>query len=247
MKPPRKTPTKSLERAVLLEAGGKCPWCEDGKKLKASEIQIHHIDGDRANTVLENLIMACRNHHGQIEGRVIPEWEVRLKKMCLHNPGTLERLGLKKIDETPKPKGKRSTSKAKVSGNNSGVVAGTINNHGTVAGTIKFTKPPKGPIHVADSLVTSADHYGYVEYLIKRLSRYRSWRPGGGGPPDNPGVVRNIFQRDFGRLPKDLALERFGDAVAYLHMKIENTVLGRMGKANFSVFEAWKQKGKPKK
>ena len=247
MKSPRKAPTKSLERAVMLEARGRCPWCEDGKKLKASEVEIHHIDGNPANTVLENLILSCRNHHGQIEGQVIPRWEVELKKMCLNNPGTLERLGLKKLDQTPAPKRRKPVVKVNVAGNNSGVVAGTVNNHGTMAGTIRYGTPPKGPIQVVGSLVTSVDHYGYVEYLIKRLLHYHTWRPSGKAPPDNPGTVRKIFEHEFGRLPKDLALDRFEDAVIYLEAGINNTVLGRMGRAGYSKFEAWKRKGRPKK
>jgi hypothetical protein len=59
--------------------------------------------------------------------------------------------------------------------------------------------------------------------------------------------ARNIFDREFGRLPKDLALERFDDAVANLLGKIKNTTLGRMGTAKVSTFEQWRQKGRPTK
>jgi hypothetical protein len=242
MKAPRKTTTKSLERQIIMEAASRCPWCESGKKLFASEVEIHHIDGDPSNTVFENLILTCRNHHGQIESGLIPEWEVKLKKTCLSNPQTLERLGLKPI-QTPVKSVNRRRSKAIVRGDNSGVAAEFIQNSGVMAGTIKMEKPPKGPILVAGSLATSADHYGYVEYLIKRLSHYRAWRPKGRTPADNPGVVRKIFERELGRLPKDLPLSRFEDAVAYLQSKIKNTILGRIGKAGISSFEEWKLKG----
>ncbi len=243
-KPPRKAPSKATERKIILEAEGRCPWCEEWRKLKAAEMEIHHIDGDRSNSVPENLILTCKNHHGQIESQVIPAWEVTLKKQILCNPGTLERLGLKKQEPVLKLVAKKRAKQSVVGGNNSGIAAETIHNTGIMAGTIKIPKSTKRPIHVIGSTVTSVDHYGYIEYLVKRLSKYRSWRPGGGGPPDNPGAVRNIFERDFGRLPKDLALERFDDAVSYFLDKIENTTLGRMGKAKVSTFEEWKQKGK---
>jgi hypothetical protein len=245
MKPPRKTPTKALERRVIMEAGAKCPWCKAALKLKAAEIHIHHIDGDRSNTVFENLILTCRNHHGQIEARLIPEWEVRLKKTCLSNPATLERLGLESIRSELKPRRKRVIERL-IGGDNFGVAAKTINNIGTLAGSITYQKTPANPIQVVGSLVTSVDHYGYVEYLIKRLSHYRSWRPGAAGPPDNPGAVRKIFERETGRLPKDFPLARFNDAVEYLLEKISNTALGRIGKARVSSFEEWKLKGKSK-
>jgi hypothetical protein len=246
MKPSRKTPTKALERRVIMEAEAKCPWCEDGVKLKAAEIHIHHIDGDRSNTVFENLILTCRNHHGQIDAQLIPEWEVRLKKTCLSNPATVERLGLKSISSVMKPSRRKRPKKRLVAGANFGVVAETITNTGTLAGNITYQNAPKNPVQVVGSLVTSVDHYGYVEYLIKRLSHYRSWRPGGAGPPDNPGAVRSIFERDMGRLPKDFPLARFDDAVGYLLQKLSRTALGKMGKARVSTFEDWKLKGKPK-
>ena len=233
-----------MERKVIIEAGGRCPWCSDGKKLTASEVEIHHIDGNRANTVLENLLLVCRNHHGQIGEKLIPEWEVQLKKTCLSNPATLERLGLQPIFVAAPPKRQKKSKKAIVNGNNSGVATETIvNNSGIIAGTVKLDKRPNGPIQVVGSLVTSVEHYGYVDYLIKRLSHYRSWRPGGGGPPDNPGAVRKIFEQKLGRLPKDFPLDRFDDAVAYLLSKIQSTALGRMGKAKVSTFDEWKRKG----
>lgn len=230
---------------MILEAGGKCPWCDDQRKLLPSEAEIHHIDGDRNNNSLENLILTCRNHHGQIGGSLIPMWEVMLKKTCLSNPGTLERLGLQPVNSKPVIEAKEKVKRPVVGGANSGIAAETINNSGTMAGTIKFSKPPKGPVHVAGSLVTSADHYSYVDYLIKRLSHYRSWRPGAKGPADNPGAVRKIFEREMGRLPKDYPLERFNDAVGYLIAKIEKTALGKMGKAKVSTFDQWKKKGSP--
>ncbi len=244
-KPPRKSLSKALQRRIILEAGAQCPWCEDGKKLLAAEATIHHIDGDRSNTIMANLILTCRNHHGQIEDNLIPSWEVMLKKTCLSNPATMERLG---ITMSPRQSGAQTrATRGTTTQDNSGVVAGTIHNSGVIAGTIKVARLPKRPIQAAGSLATSVDHYGYIEYLIKRLSHYRSWRPGGTGVADNPGAVRSIFERELGRLPKDFPLQRFEDAVGYLKRKLSNTALGRMGKARVSSFEEWKQKGSPKK
>lgn len=245
MKPPRKGLTKALERRVILEAEGRCPWCTEGQKLKSAEAEIHHIDGDRSNNRLENLILTCRNHHGQIEGQLIPFWEVQFKKNCLSNPATMERLGLKRVEN--KPTDRRRRKARVVAGDNSGVAANVIHNHGgVIAGTVKLERGKREPIIVTGSLATSADSYGYVEYLIKKLSKYRSWKPPkrkSKAPPDNPGAVRKNFESHFGRLPKDFPLTRFDDAVSYLLGKIANTALGRIGKANVSTFEEWKAKG----
>lgn len=229
-----------------MEAGARCPWCDGKKRTLAAEVHIHHIDGDRSNSIFENLILTCRNHHGMIEDKLIPQWEVQLKKTCLSNPGTLERLGLEPLRPQPRVPRKSRIKKTVVGGNNAGIAAETINNSGTMAGTINVGKLPKAPVQVAGSLATSVDHYGYVEHLIKRLARYQSWPPRIGGPPDNPGAVRRNFQSHFGRLPKDFPLNRFGDAVDYLIERIKRTALGKAGKATVSTFEEWKQKGRPK-
>lgn len=247
MKPPRKDLTKAMQRRVFLEAEARCPWCEEGRKLKSAEAEIHHIDGDRSNNVFENLILTCRNHHGQIESQVIPPWEVELQKKCLSNPATMERLGLKRVESKPPPRKSRKKAPV-VAGNNSGVTAREIHNHGgIIAGTVKLDGVKRGPILVANSLATSSDHYGYVEYLVKKLSKYRSWKPPksrGKAIPDNPGAVRNNFNSYFGRLPKDFPLDRFNEAVEYFFEKTANTALGRIGKAKLSTFEEWKAKGK---
>jgi hypothetical protein len=80
-KPKRKALTKKLERQVIVEAGGKCPWCSE--RVTAAEIEIHHIDEDRSNNELSNLILTCRNHHGQIGEKLIPHWEV-IVHLALH-------------------------------------------------------------------------------------------------------------------------------------------------------------------
>lgn len=221
MKVPRKKPTKAIEHAVREECGNACanPTC---REWSTAAHELHHIDGDRSRSVVSNLLLICGSCHNKTEAGIISAADIITWKRMAQG-GWL-----------PPQKGQAPSGKTMVG----------RDNYGIVAENIKFTgQVPKGPIRVDGSLATSADHYGYVEYLIKRLSKYRSWRPRGGGPPDNPGVVRKIFERDFGCLPKDLKLEKFESAEVYLVQKIENTALGRMKRAPFSSFDAWKAKG----
>jgi hypothetical protein len=53
-KRPRVRPTVGQQKDLIAEARGGCGWC----KQPAPKLQIHHIDGDRSNTVVTNLI--CR-------------------------------------------------------------------------------------------------------------------------------------------------------------------------------------------
>jgi len=160
-KPRRKSLSKALERRVLLEAGGKCPWF-DGFNLKSAEAEIYHIDGDRSNNVSENLLLTCRNHHGQIEGQIIPHWEVMLKKTILSNPLTMERLGLvRQVSAVDMPA-------AVVAGDNYGVAAKNI-------GTVNF-KSSKGSTKIAHpvgSIGADIPKKGYLEYLVRKYSEAR--------------------------------------------------------------------------
>jgi hypothetical protein len=227
MKSPRKTVTPAMEKRLLVEARGQCPWCIEWDP--AAVIEFHHIDGDPGNSVFANLIAACRNHHGKIERGDIPEAEVRMKKLALATP-----------EEAVKLRVLPASIISAHTVNNSGVIAKTVHIHGAAK---------SGPVQVPGTIITSAPHYGYVEYLIKRLSKLRSWRPGGGGPPDNPGVVRSILEKEFGRLPKDVDLARFDALVARIQEKIASTTLGRMKKGQklYDSFEEHQVKGPGKK
>lgn len=58
-------PLTEKRRRVLHEQGGRCScgvneWC--GKPLA---LELHHIDGDNANNIRENVAMLCPNCHSQ--------------------------------------------------------------------------------------------------------------------------------------------------------------------------------------
>lgn len=120
------------------------------------------LDGDRSNNVSENLLLTCRNHHGQIEGQIIPQWEVMLKKTILSNPLTMERLGLvRQVSAVDMPA-------AVVAGDNHGVAAGNI-------GTVNF-KSSKGSTRIAHpvgSIGADIPKKGYLEYLVRKYFEAR--------------------------------------------------------------------------
>jgi len=49
---------------ALQEYGRECAKCRDG-----DELVVHHIDGDRSNNELENLVVLCRSCHAKVHGR----------------------------------------------------------------------------------------------------------------------------------------------------------------------------------
>lgn len=55
-----KFPKYQYRKRCLQKKGDTCVICGD------EDVVVHHIDGDRANNDLTNLIPVCRSHHGQI-------------------------------------------------------------------------------------------------------------------------------------------------------------------------------------
>lgn len=73
-------PSNTLWGRLFQEAGHHCAFCPE---KEPASLQIHHIDENRSNNQIENLIMVCATCHAKITGRVIPESEVRSKKRQL--------------------------------------------------------------------------------------------------------------------------------------------------------------------
>jgi 5-methylcytosine-specific restriction endonuclease McrA len=70
-----------LRRKVLVEAGHSCAVTKCGDH---TYLEIHHIDHNRENNRLENLILLCRKHHAMAHDDVIDRKSLRLYKAKLH-------------------------------------------------------------------------------------------------------------------------------------------------------------------
>lgn len=232
-KPKRKAFTKALERKLFIEAQSKCPWCN--VPLKQGEAEIHHIDGDRSNNVLENLILACRNHHGQIGSGLIPEWEVHLKKQILCNPGVMERLGL-----APKLPAPTVTSAPIVGRDNHGIAGQQVN-----VGTVKIQRP-KGSksAPIAGLIEANPDMRTHAIYLVRQ---YIDWRKKGAGRdkrPFNPGSAHGILAEGFGSPTSVLQIPeaRFHAWMKQAEKKIDGTVFGKTNtKKGIRNYHTWEE------
>ena len=63
----------------INKKGEKCEICGNGEK-----IEVHHIDGDRYNNVIENLIPVCHECHNKIHTRSstkLERWTNKLKAL----------------------------------------------------------------------------------------------------------------------------------------------------------------------
>lgn len=74
-------PKESKVRAELQkENGSTCPFCENED---VGHFQIHHIDNDPSNNVVNNLILICPNCHSKITKGGINLSEVYKRKIDL--------------------------------------------------------------------------------------------------------------------------------------------------------------------
>lgn len=81
---PRRRPSlpSRIEKRVYQEATSQCSFCP---QREVAALEIHHIDGNPANNVFENLILACSSCHSKITARVISLSDVvSRKKKFLH-------------------------------------------------------------------------------------------------------------------------------------------------------------------
>ena len=106
-------------------------------------------------------------------------------------------------------------------------------NKGQVAETIinKNYGPQKSPpVKLSGSIKDDLNRYNYMEYLIKRLAKFRQAGAGFGQKRRSvihPGVIRKNINDEWGALPKDLGLEKWDRLVQQLRDKIDVTALGR--------------------
>lgn len=228
---PRRVAVGPAQRTRLLqEVSGICPFC--GLALIGS-LQLHHIDRDHSNTVDANLMAVCASCHEQLTRQLIPDSEVLWRKRALQN-------GV----HPARPQ--KPDMNVSATDNRGGVIAQEF--HGKVV--FEGQRKP-GPIILSGSIADNPKHYRYVEYLIKRLTKFRQAGASFGQRRTgkvHAGGTRSILENELGNLPKDLPVEKFGDLVATLKAKIDNTALGRRNRAQGTPnYHSFEDHGKKKK
>lgn len=73
---------RKVTAQLQQEIESNCPFCQN---LDVGHFQIHHIDEDPSNNLIENLLLLCPNCHSKITKKDISKQEVINKKMHLVN------------------------------------------------------------------------------------------------------------------------------------------------------------------
>lgn len=81
--------SSTYRERCLRENDRECLFCES-----ADSLVVHHVDGDRSNNALENLIPVCRSCHGRIHSghAEYEEWYQKLDEAARwHGPSAKEK------------------------------------------------------------------------------------------------------------------------------------------------------------
>lgn len=225
MKAQRKKPLKAVEHQVREECGQACvnPHC---REWSTATHELHHIDGDRANSVRDNLVLMCVTcHRKQIAG-LISEADVHLWKR------------MAEAQALPPPKGQRPPGISMR--DNHGIAANVVN-----VETLNMKRASsRSRREITPGLIEAdPDMRTYADYLVKR---YIDWRKKGSAVdkrPFSPASTHGILGKGFGS-PSSVMLipqQRFEAWVKQTQSKIDHTAFGRINGKRQRNYHSWEE------
>jgi hypothetical protein len=198
---------RTLEKRVFQEANSKCGFCPEPE---IASLQLHHIDSDPSNNVIENLFLVCASCHTKITAGIISEADVRTKKR------EIQWLHSKRI-APDKP------AAMNVSINRSSF-------RGDIAQNITKIVTPHPPSikHPPGSIGADLIRKGYIDYLLARYFEFRKAdKSYGQSRPFSFAEIHRTIQSEFGHKTFFMPVERFDGLVDFLRARIDRTILGR--------------------
>lgn len=220
----RKNPNHKMKARLLQETNGLCPFCDF---KDAGLMQFHHIDNNRANTVLENLIAVCPICHIKITANEISVDEVIKKKIKLQKNIMTDN----KAEQTTFNIDSENISNSLI-GNNNKVIL-NVKKH--VISKNKF---------VEGELGFETQKANYISHLITRYNEYKTNEVG----KENMkyGVFQASLKKHFKigttRTLNNLPIGRFPELVELVQKRINTTTFAKKfgkGHKNFSTFQEY--------
>lgn len=188
--------------------------------------EIHHIDGDRSRTTLENLILLCSNCHSKEQAGIISRQQIEVWKSQA------------KLGRLPLPRSALPVVAPNMR-DNFGVVAAHVHiDHLTVKSPRKGSG--RAPL-IQGTIGGNGDMRDYANYLVKR---YIDWRKKGIAQgidhrPFAPGSASSILAEGFGSQTVLMIRDHlFSDWVHKAQKKIDDTIWGKQNKhRNYHTWE----------
>ncbi|WP_017257826.1 HNH endonuclease signature motif containing protein [Pedobacter arcticus] len=217
-----KVPKENKVRAELQkEIGSVCPFCDNEE---VGHFEIHHIDENPSNNDTGNLLLLCSTCHSKITKGDISQLETLKKKIeLMKSPIVSKSAGQKVVNFNSKIKN---------------AIVGDYNNV-----SINQAKPakPKYPQGCVGFETTKAN---YIGHLVKRFNEYKEYEVGKGNV--KYAVFSAHLKKQFKLAPTrtlyNLPIERFGELVDYIHLRINSTKLAKIkghGHKNYSTFDEY--------
>jgi len=221
----RKAIPEKIKKKIYQEVGMVCPVCGESD---VTTFEFHHIQpyAENSHHDVENLILLCSNCHAKVTKGEISENEVLRLKISLINRNSL-------------PLQRKSQSN-NILNFNSGVNNGVIANKVEIKTQKKSIKinAPEG------TLASSANHRNYIKKLIERYHEFK--KSDVGKEKMKYTIIYDAIKKEFGAKWDMIPISQFERLVAFMHRRIDNTVLGKIKKAGnikrYSTFEEYLQK-----
>ncbi|MFM2269868.1 MAG: hypothetical protein RL757_3309 [Bacteroidota bacterium] len=218
-------PSYKQKIRLLKEAEYCCPFCGYSE---SDELQFHHIDEDRSNTIDENLIAICPNCHVALHAGKITSEQVIKKKSDVK----MTKLFNKKQEKEMKINNKKNVVN-QFNGNNNVINFSPKVINKKIVNKKIINKYP------AESIGSDVSMYNYAQHLAHRYAEFQNLMPNEkfNYPRFYKKVMNDFKVGGFFHIPRN----RFMELVQYLQTKIDGTKLGKINKSkgykNYSTFE----------
>lgn len=225
----RRAPIRAATKHQLYDQfDSACAVC---RTTVSAKLEIHHIDGDTQNPMLENLLLVCGGYHNEFTRGTKNEADARMFKRMAETGFLPPR------QDREQPGGVRVVNK----GENSGVMGGTVN-----IGSIKVPRDRRGKSgnDLPGTIGADADMRTYANYLVGKYIDCRKkgekWVRQKGGR-FNAGAAHSILGEGFGVTNSVLQIsqQRFHEWVAAAQAKIRRTVFAKNLSHEF--FHSWEE------
>lgn len=202
----RLTLPKSTEKRAFQQAGSVCGFCPEHE---IASLQIHHIDDNPVNNLLENLLVVCASCHAKITGAVISEADVRTKK--------------REVEWIHSQRATRQAAAVNVN-----ITGSTF--RGDIAQNLTKISTSRQPriTHPPGSLGADLCKKGYIDYLLTRYFEFRrADKSYGSRRPFSHAEIHRTVQSEFGHKTFFMPVGFFQRLAAFLQLRIDRTILGR--------------------
>ncbi len=215
-----------LVKKIFQEAASCCAFCNEND---VATLEIHHIDEDRDNNTIENLILVCSSCHSKITHGDISTADVIFHKRIIQ----FQSKSNNEVSSGPNQAVHVNHT------NNSGIIANVVNLKGKKIPKMNYPESAVG----ADTIKK-----GYIDHLYGRYIDFRKADTSFGAHAHArkffPGELHTTISKRFKAKTFFIHESRFDELTEFMQDRIDRTILGKRnisrGVKNYSSFSEYK-------